>query len=204
MKQHTQEWFAARHGKFTGSEIWKLIKPGKSGFSATAITYIYDVLAEILTNGKSAESKTVSSKATDWGLDYEMEAREVYQQFTGDIIDDCGFVQFSEYFGASPDGFIGDDGLIEIKCPYNSTNHIRHLLCKTAEDLPEEYFWQIQAELLATGRKWCDFVSYDPRCDERSCLKIIRVERDEVIMDTLKTRIELATNELLTILKTII
>lgn len=203
MIQRSQEWFQSRYGKFTGSQISKLMKSGRAKdkvFSDTAMSYIYDVLAEILTDGKSAEAKEFTSKATDWGNKYEPEAIEMYQQFTGDIVDECGFIRSMEYFGASPDGLIGEDGVIECKCPFNTSNHIKHLLCETIEDIPDEYAWQMQAELLATGRKWVDFVSYDPRCDERTCLKVMRIERDEEVMTQLTERITLATQELLSIL----
>jgi len=199
-EQRTAEWFQSRYGKFTGSQISKLMKSGRKKdqvFSDTAMTYIYDVIAEILTNGKSAEAKEFTSKATDWGNDHEDEAREVYQQFTGDIVDDVGFVQLGDHFGASPDGLVGKDGVLEIKCPFNTSNHVKHLLAETPEDLPQEYYYQMMAELLATGRKWVDFVSYDPRCDERTCLKVMRIERDEEVMEALRERIQLAT-ELLT------
>ncbi len=208
-EQKSQEWLQIRVGKFTGSEIHKLMKSGRTKdkvFSDTAISYIYDKIAEIMTNGLSIQYKKFDSKATEWGNDQEPNAKKCYSDFTGNQIFETEFHQFSEYFGASPDGFIGNEGLLEVKCPYNTINHVRHLLCRTAKDLwdvSEEYYWQIQAELLATGRKWCDFVSYDPRCTERTCLKIIRIDRDEEIMNQLKDRIELATDYMMQIIEKI-
>ena len=197
-EQKSAEWFAQRAGKFTGSEIHKLMKSGRSKdkvFSDTAITYIYDKIAEIMTNGVSIQYKDFSSKATDWGNEQEPNAKKFYQDLTGREVKKIGFAQYSDFFGASPDGDV-EDGLLECKCPYNSINHVRYLLCEAPEDLQAlspEYYWQVQAEMLATGKKWVDFMSYDPRCTERTCYKIIRFERDEEVMETLKARIELAT-----------
>ena len=205
-EQKSAEWYAARAGKFTGSEIHKLMKSGRTKdkvFGDTAITYIMDKIAEVMTNGLSIKYKHFDSRATDWGNEQEPNAVKCYEDFTGMKVFQTGFAQYSDFFGASPDGLVGDDGLIEAKCPYNTINHVKHLLCQTPKDLPDEYYWQIQAEMLATGRKWCDFVSFDPRCTERTCIKIMRIERDEVIMDQLRERIELATAEMLRIIDTI-
>ena len=202
-EQKSAEWYAERAGKFTGSEIYKLMKSGRAKdkvFSDTAISYIYDKIAEIMTGGLSIKYKQFDSRATEWGNEQEPNAKKCYSDFTGNQVIEMGFVQYSDFFGASPDGAIEEDGLIEAKCPYNSVNHVKYLLCKEPTDLPDEYYWQVQAELLATGRAWCDFVSYDPRCTERTCLKIIRVERDEEIMNQLRERIELATAEMLRII----
>ena len=209
MNDKSAEWYASHAGKFTGSEIFKLMKSGRAKdkiFSDTAISYIYDKIAEIMTNGLSIKYKQFDSKATEWGLEQEPQAKKCYMDFTGDKVTEAEFFQLNDFFGATPDGLIGKDGVLEIKSPYNSINHIRHLLCNSAEDLlavSDAYYWQIMAELLATGRKWCDFVSYDPRCTERTCLKIIRVERDEEIMNQLRERIELATTEMMRIIEQI-
>ena len=203
MEQKSAEWYAERAGKFTGSEIHKLMKSGRAKdkvFSDTAITYIMDKIAEVMTNGLSIKYKQFDSRATEWGNEQEPNAVKFYQDFTGRIVTPSGFYQLTDFFGASPDGDIEPDGLLEIKCPFNTINHVKHLLCQEPTDLPDEYFWQLQAELLATGRKWADFVSYDPRCTERTCLKIIRVNRDEEIMKQLRERIELATKEMLRII----
>lgn len=203
IEQKSAEWYAQRAGKFTGSEIHKLMKSGRSKdkeFSDTAMTYIYDKVAEIMTNGQSIRFKQFDSRATDWGNEQEPNALKCYQDFTGNIVIPAEFAQYSDFFGASPDGLVGEDGLLEAKCPYNTINHIRHMLCVTLDDLPDEYYWQIQAELLATGRKWCDFISYDSRCTDRTCLFILRIDRDESIMATLRERIELATAELMRII----
>jgi len=169
-------------------------------FSDTALRYIMEKIAEIMTNGLSIKYKQFDSRATEWGNEQEPNAIKFYEQFTGHKVDPVGFCKLTDFFGASPDGLIGEDGVIEIKCPYNSINHVKHLLCQAPDDLPDEYYWQIQAELLATGRAWCDFVSYDPRCTERTCIKILRVERDEAVMNQLRERIDLATGEMLRII----
>lgn len=205
-EQKSPEWYAARAGKFTGSEIYKLMKSGRSKdkiFGDTAITYMIDKIAEIMTNGQSIRYKQFDSRATEWGNDQEPFAIQAYEGFTGNKVTPTGFIQLNDHFGASPDGLIGTDGLIECKCPYNTVNHVRHLMIQTPDELPEEYYWQIQAELLATGRKWCDFVSYDPRCTERTCLKILRVDLDEEVMKQLADRLELAYAEMMRMIDTI-
>lgn len=199
MKQRSEEWFASRWGKFTGSQISKLMGSGKKKdevFSATAYAYIKEKVAEILTEGKSQENKKVDTWATRWGNDYEPIARKMYEGFASLMVDECGFILHNDHFGASPDGLIGTDGVLEIKCPYTSEKHVDYLLCVTAEDLFKtcpEYYYQMQAEMICTKRDWCDFVSYDPRCQPRSCLKVIRVEKNEAICEEILLRVKLAT-----------
>ena len=195
--QGTPEWLEAKNGKFSASKWWMLTKKGKTKdkpFGDTAISYIFEVIAEINTNGLSREE--LYSKAIEWGKMYEPEAKRVYSEFTGSKIVDCGFIEGDYNTGASPDGLIGDDGLIETKCP-NSSTHLRHLLLKTAHDLleyNEKYYYQVMCQLWVTGRKWCDFVSYDPRATERTCLSILRINRDEEVISLMKNRAILAEN----------
>jgi len=198
-EQKTDEWFAERVGHFTGSEIWKLMGSGRKKdemFSETAKTYIIEKVAEILTDGKSQENKQVDAKATRWGEQYEPYARKCYQEFTFNKVVECGFEAHSERFGASPDGLVNEDGVLEIKCPFTSEKHIDHLLCKTPQDVFDvapKYYYQMQAEIIATGRNWADFVSYDPRYDERNCLKVIRIPKDEAVCAEILQRVEAAT-----------
>ena len=203
--QGTPEWFEAKNGKFSASKFWMLTKKGKGKpFGDTAISYIFEVIAEINTNGLSREE--LYSKAIEWGKLYEPEAKRVYSEFKGVQIIDCGFIEGTNNTGASPDGLIGEDGLIETKCP-NSSTHLRHLLLNSAADLleyNEKYYYQIMCQMWVTGRKWCDFVSYDPRATERTCLSILRIERDETIIEQMKIRAMLAENYMNDIMKQII
>ena len=91
---------------------------------------------------------------------------------------------------------MGEDGIIEIKCPFNSSNHVRYLLLESQYELnglKPEYYAQIQGNLLVTGRKWCDFISYDPRCVRAEfALKILRVNRDEEFIKRIKEALDRA------------
>jgi len=191
MEQKSSDWYEARLGKFTSSELSKLLVSGRAKdqeFGETALSYIKEKLHEHFTKGTCLDYGFQGNKATEWGEHFEPEARAEYQRITGIEIIECGFVlsEVSEMFGGSPDGLTVDsEGLIEIKCPYGS-NHVKHLTYNTAEDLEQnekEYFAQCQGNMLATGRKWCDFISYDPRYQNPLFrVKIIRVERNEAFL----------------------
>ncbi len=174
MEQRTPEWYAARAGKVTASRVADVIAKTKSGPSASRATYMGELIAERLT-GVCVERYTNS--AMQWGTDTEAEALAAYQFDTTTLVTPVGFCQHPkiEMAGASPDGCAGFDGLLEIKCP-NSSTHIDTLLGRS---VPAKYVTQMQWQLACTGRKWCDFVSYDPRLPEAMRLFIKRVARDD-------------------------
>jgi exodeoxyribonuclease (lambda-induced) len=187
--QNTSEWYASRLFRFTSSELGKLMTEPRSKadkeagkLSATAEEYIFDKLAEYLTDGTCLDYKQLNSREIAWGNEHEQHARASYEKRTGQSVELSGFIGYGEYFGGSPDGLVGDDGLIEIKCPYNSSVHARYLLMRTPEDLRKlrpEYYAQMQGNMLVTGRKWADFVSYDPRVQNPSlALKVLRIPLD--------------------------
>jgi hypothetical protein len=187
--QNTSEWYASRLFRFTSSELGKLMTEPRSKadkeagkLSATAEDYIFDKLAEYLTDGTCLDYKQLNSREIAWGNEHEQHARAAYEKRTGQSVELSGFIGYGEYFGGSPDGLVGDDGLIEIKCPYNSSVHARYLLMRTPEDLRKlrpEYYAQMQGNMLVTGRKWADFVSYDPRVQNPSlALKVLRIPLD--------------------------
>ena len=198
--QGTPEWFNERLFHFTSSELYKLMTKPKSKQdqeagkpSKTAEEYIFEKLAEDLT-GRCDDS--LDTKALRWGETYEADARLAYETVTGNSVDLCGFIEWSRIFGGSPDGLVGEDGIIEIKCPFNSSNHVRYLLLENQYELnglKPEYYAQIQGNLLVTGRKWCDFISYDPRCVRAEfALKILRVNRDEEFIKRIKEALDRA------------
>lgn len=181
--QGTAEWFNDRLRHFTSSELYKLMtkpKSASSDVSKTAESYIFDKLGEDMTGERDDSAE---SKETKWGQYYEPDARLAYETVTGRTVELCGFIEWSPSFGGSPDGLVGDDGIIEIKCPFKSANHVRYLLLESQFELSAmspEYYAQIQGNLLVTGRQWCDFISYNPRCIRPElALKILRVNRDE-------------------------
>ena len=178
-------WEQQRLGKFTSSEIWKLMKPGRAKgeyFGQGAITYIKSRVAELATGERSPD---VSSNAIEYGRALEPMAFAAFASAHPELeplhygVAVPKFFPFGDFAGGSPDGETINDGIIEIKCPYNSTNHIEHLLLDNQEDLLDlcpEYYWQIQANLLFTERSVAYFISYDPRVvKEESRLKVIEI-----------------------------
>lgn len=197
--QNTAQWYSDRLYHFTSSELHNLLGEPKSKadlLPKKAKDYIFDKLAEDLTAGTCIDYNELNTKATRWGHTYEPEARKRYEAFTLQKVDLCGFIEWSPIFGGSPDGLVGDDGGIEIKCPYNSSVHARYLLFETPDDLKKEkpeYYAQIQGNMLVTGRKWFDFISYDPRVQNPDfALKILFIPRDEEYIDQIRKAIDRA------------
>lgn len=180
MKQGTPEWFAERLGKVTASRVSDVLAKIKSGEAAARSNYRAELVAQRLT-GYMEEGFT--NAAMQHGNEYEKFARAQYEIKKDVMVDEVGFVSHPviEWAGASPDGLIGDDGLIEIKCP-NTATHIDYMLAGKA---PSKYIPQMVWQLACTGRKWCDFVSFDPRMPEEMQLLIVRFDRnDEQIAET--------------------
>lgn len=171
--QRTAEWFEDRVGCLTASRMKDVLAVLKSGKPAAAYTALLDtIVAERLTG--EAIGSFVNS-AMQWGIDHEAEALAAYENETAEFVEQVGFIRHPkiEWLGASPDGLVGEDGLIEIKCPSSST-HIKYVL---AGEVPEQYKPQMMLQMLCTGRKWCDFVSYDPRISEaKGKLFVVRFE----------------------------
>lgn len=185
MEQRTDEWFAARLGKVTASRVADVIATTKTGYSASRANYMAQLVVERMT-GKQTESFT--NAAMEWGTNTEPLARAAYEAEKGLLVDETGLVDHPSIpmSGASPDGLVGDDGLIEIKCP-NTATHIENLLSKSVD---KKYITQMQWQMACTGRKWCDFVSFDPRMGEGLQMVVIRVDRDEDYIQMLETEIK--------------
>ena len=188
------EWLKKRAGKVTASNFANFIKKDKNGGyklsdGKVAEDLIYKIAWErFVINGNIADAfnrVSISSKATEHGIENEGAAVYRYQQVTGVKVDYINrFVQIGEWIGGTPDGYIGEDGIIEVKCPFNGGNHLRSLLTK--EVYNTDYIYQIQGYLWLTKRKWCDFISYDPDMPQPLDIAIIRVERDETIIEALQ------------------
>lgn len=176
--QRTIEWHEQRLGKPTASRFGD-IKPGRGAkWSQTTMTYMLELLAERLTG----TWKDQYGPAIEWGLEHEDEAREAYEAERSVKVERIAFAE-RDGLGGSPDGLIWTDGCIEIKCPYNSGNHLDYMLNGC-----DDHMAQIQANIHCNGRKWCDFVSYDPRMPEGMRLHIIRIERDDLMITDLIAR----------------
>lgn len=177
IEQGTPEWFAQRLGKVTASRIADIMAKTKTGVSASRGNYLAQLVAERLT-GQAAES--FKNGAMQHGTETEPQARMVYEAETGQIVTEVAMIQHPtiQMSGASPDGLVGADGLVEIKCP-NTSTHIASLL---SDKVPSGYIPQMQWQMACTGRQWCDFVSYDPRMPEDMQLLIRRVPRDDILI----------------------
>lgn len=173
MEQGSEEWFKARAGKVTASRIADVVARTKSGYSSSRTNYCAQLVVELLT-GETAPSFT--NAAMEWGTATEPQARNAYSARTGELVDQVGFFTHPviAQSGASPDGCVGDEGLVEIKCP-NTATHIETLLDKAPAN---KYLLQMQWQMACTNRAWCDFVSYNPRMPERLRLFVLRVPRD--------------------------
>ena len=173
--QGSDAWFFARLGKVTASRVADVIAKTKTGYSASRDNYMAQLVCERLT-GQKGESFTNS--AMQWGTETEPQARAAYSAARFEIVEEVGFVNHPtiEAAGASPDGLVGDLGLIEIKCP-NTATHIETLLSQT---VPTKYFTQMTWQMICTGRYFCDFVSYDPRLPTELQMFIKRVVYDPV------------------------
>lgn len=184
MEQLSAEWFAARLGRATASKISDIVAKTKSGPSASRGNYMAQLVAERLT-GNPAE--TFSNGAMLWGTEKEPEARTAYERHALCSVVELGFADHPTIpmSGASPDGLVGDEGLLEVKCPLTAT-HIDTLL---GGSVPKKYLVQMQWQMACTGRQWCDFVSFDPRLPEEMQLFVQRVERDEAMIAELETEV---------------
>ena len=171
--QGSEAWFQARLGKATGSRIADIIAKTKTGYSTSRENYMAQLVCERMTQ-KVAES--YSNSAMAWGTETEPLARAAYEVKTGYVVDQIGFVDHPTIAmtGASPDGLVGESGMIEIKCP-NTATHIETLL---SGKVPTKYLTQMTWQMCCTGRHWIDFVSYDLRLPENLQLFIKRVEYD--------------------------
>lgn len=176
-EQRSDDWFAARVGKVTASSLYKVMAKTKTGYGADRANYHAQLVAERLT-GRPADS--FSNSAMQWGIDQEENARLAYSELTGEPVVELGFVDHPsiELTGASPDGLVGFDGLVEIKCPNTAT----HIATLTGAAIDRRYLLQMQWQMACTERQWCDFASFDPRMPEEMRLHVRRVERDEALL----------------------
>jgi putative phage-type endonuclease len=184
MEQRSPEWFTARQGRITASRFADVLTRGRSKdeeFGKTALSYAYEIVAEAITG----EHKNITAPALEWGISYEHDAKTEYEMQTFNKVQETGYVEFDNMIGGSPDGLVDLDGIIEIKCPFSPVNHLLNYINHKA---PEEYVPQIQGYLMITGRKWCDFISYDVRFNDKKIV-IVRVDRDDEYIAMLNERL---------------
>lgn len=176
--QRNDDWYAARAGKVTASPILKVYKRLKGGaYSKERTTYKYQLIAERLVGTTISGARNAAMQR---GVEKEAEARDRYQRLTNLPVTEAPFVPHPHIgmAGASPDGFVGDDGLVEIKCPTSQTA-VEVLL---TEEVDEQYVAQIQWQLACTGRAWCDYVVFDDRLPETMQMFVKRIERNDALI----------------------
>lgn len=184
IEQGSAAWHQLRLGKVTASRVSDVIAKTKSGYSTSRTNYAAELIAERLSG---TPSERFTNAAMQWGTEKEPEAREHYE-FMNDLdVEQVAFVSHPTIgdTGASPDGLVGDDGLVEIKCP-NTATHIETL---TGQAVPAKYVTQMMWQMACTGRKWCDFVSYDPRMPESMRYFCKRIERDDAAIKDMETEV---------------
>ncbi|MGX9958569.1 lambda exonuclease family protein [Xanthomonas euvesicatoria] len=191
MTQQSDEWFAARVGKFTASRFSELMAKTKSGPSTMRVNLITDIAVQRITGDRT---EGFTSPALQRGVELEQFARSAYETDTGILVAQVDYIAHPEYefAGASPDGLIGDDGLVEFKCPWAMAKHYDALEFGSHAI---EYRWQVMGQMWVTGRTWCDVVSYDPRFPDGLRLAITRVQRDNSMIGDLEAAVVKAEEE---------
>ena len=185
IKQGTEEWHQIRLGKVTASRVSDVMSKIKSGESAGRKNYKMDLVVERLTN---TPTSSFTNAAMAWGTETEPLARMAYEVHSGNFVETVAFIQHPsiEWFGCSPDGLIGSEGNLEIKCP-NTSTHIDYLLAGVP---PAKYVPQMQTQMACTGRLWTDFVSYDPRLPPELQLFVVRLDRDEAYIQQIEDEVK--------------
>lgn len=173
--QGSEEWKYLRVGKLTASRLEKILTGPRGGFPTQREALRNLIVAEIITG--EPQDAPLTSPAVLWGTQTEPEARRAYETFSGDSVAQVGFVDHPRIgnAGCSPDGLIGEEGNLEIKCPTTPT----HLDTVFSGTMPQKYMPQVQWQMACTGRKWTKFVSYDPRVRESLRLFVVTVDRSE-------------------------
>ena len=184
MIQGSEEWLQARCGRVTASRVADIIAKTKTGYGASRANYMAELIAERLTG---EPTRGFTNAAMEWGTANESGARWAYEFLHDVTVEEVGFIPHPQIAtaGASPDGLVGTDGLVEIKAP-NTATHIDTLLSGT---IPGKYVTQMLWQMACTDRQWCDFVSYDPRLPASMRVFVKRLHRDEDQIKTLEAEV---------------
>lgn len=184
LEQGSPEWLKARAGSLGASQIADALAKTRNGWGASRGNLQAKLIAERLTG---MPQDTFCSPAMQWGKDTEEYARAAYEFQHGVTVETVGMVLHPELTGthASPDGLVGDKGLLEIKCP----NTLTHFETLDGAPIPQKYIYQMQWQMRCCGRDWCDWASYDPRVPESMKLHVERVERDDALIAELEEQV---------------
>lgn len=226
--QGTFEWDQVRIGRFTASEMYRLMDPSKremtpeelkarpkegkgssaklvydySKLSDAALTYVNEKVAEVLTGQPRSQGYAFPLV---WGSEHEDEAAEFFVAKTGLEIEKVGFFTYTNHAGGSPDRLVGKDAILEIKCPHDSVNQVKYLILTDQYDVRRDYFqyWvQCQANMLFTERNLCHFVTFDPRfSSDKHKMQHIELKSDPEFHDLIRKQIELATKQKLQLIQ---
>ena len=199
LEQGSPEWLAARVGRVTASRIADVMAKGKGGEAQTRLNYKWQLVAEVMT-GQSQEDRFFS-QAMAWGVEQEPFARAAYEIQTGGLVENVGLVAHPSIprCAASPDGLVGLDGLLEIKCPKTPT----HLEYMEKGAIPGHYQLQMLWQMACTGRQWVDFATFDPRLPEELQLFVMRFPRDQTRIDAIEAEVQKFWNEIDEIIETL-
>ena len=175
--QGSPEWLAARAGSLGASQLADALARTKSGWGASRANLQAQLICERLTGNPT---ETFCNAAMQWGKDIEPQARAMYSLEAPEPVTEIGMVKHPtiKWTHASPDGLVGDCGLLEIKCPTTAT----HIATLTGSPIPDKYMKQMQWQMHLAERDWCDFASFDPRLPAPMQLHIRRVERDDSLL----------------------
>lgn len=174
IEQGSPEWLMARLGKITASKVAEVLAVTKNGPSERRTKYLWQLVSERLTGDFT---RTYTNDAMLWGIENEPIAREFYEALNDVKVEQVGLYVHPrfDFAAASPDGLVGDDGLIEIKC-LTTVNHIRAIYDNQP---PKDYLPQVHWQMACTGRQWCDLTLFDPRVPLEMQLHTFRIERDD-------------------------
>lgn len=173
--QGSPEWLLARLGKFGGTDAQAVATNGKG-----LETLCFQKVAEIITQ---RSKDAYINPDMERGNEFENTARSAYEIQTGNQVTQVGYIELNKYVGVSPDGLVGDDGLVEIKCPTDA-NFVRFMFDKKPDS---KYIWQMMHQMFVTSRNWCDFVIFN---DNLNKIEIVRIERDEEMIQKLGLGLE--------------
>lgn len=184
--QRTVEWFNERLGRCTASRVADVVALGRGGVRISRARYAAELAAERATG--RLQRITQRTAAIEWGIRNEAPALRAYETKQSVKVHRVCFVTHPtiQMAGASPDGLIGDDGLVEVKCP----NSMTHYGTCIGEPIQRRHYLQMQWQLACSRRLWCDYVSFDPRMPAELRLYIRRVPRDDCLVEKLELEVE--------------
>ena len=181
--QGTPEWFSARVLHATASHAQAIGNNGKG-----LETYIIEIMSEYLSSG---EKEQISNNHTERGIELEPTARSIYELENDCEVEQIGFCELNDFIGCSPDGLVGEEGMIEIKCPEDKV----YFDIIINEKIDSGYIWQCQMNMLVLERKYCDLIFYNPNFEKS--MKIFRLLPDEVMFEKLKVGFQNAEEQII-------